>query len=400
MHGEGDQNPKSEPSGAPATTGGYTYYTTAGTDSVADDAILTMEVPQQKKPEPAGASGQSHVSESSEVETVTDGLRVLQLGDIRGASNIESFFLRQLGTFKGEYNAEAISEWVSKVDLLKDILKASDAEIIRLLPLRLSTRALDFVRTFQSTKAQSDQTWKNLKDALLTQFGGKVEPTQLVNRLQQARMAPNTHVRDFGLLVSHLARTAYPELLSATDSVPQQNLQRSMFNRIALEQFVAGIPHLLSRPILENRITDFQTAVELAAHHEEINSRFLKSATIHAMHELVPTAPLEASAASGDPGSGSGGTSSGHRGPQGRPHRRSGPYNRRRPIECFRCHKTGHIKRECPEMFCCQICGERGHVMAQCTNIVCASCKESGHPANFCPKNAQSRVPTRRNTNC
>ena len=390
---------KSEPSEAPATSGGDPYYTTAETDSGADDAILTMDVPQPKKPEPAGASGQSHVSKSSEVETVTDGLRVLQLGDIRGASNIESFFLRQLGTFKGEYNAEAISEWVSKVDLLKDILKASDAEIIRLLPLRLSTRALDFVRTFQSTKAQSDQTWKNLKDALLTQFGGKVELAQQISRLQQARMAPNTHVRDFGLLVSHLVRTAYPELLNPAESAAHQKLQIEMFNKIALQQFIAGIPHLLSRPILENRVEDFQKGVEIAAHHEEINSRFLKSATIHAMHELVPTAPLEASAASGDPGSGSGGTSSGYRGPQGRPHRRTGPYNRRRPIECFRCHKTGHIKRECPELFNCQICGERGHVMAQCTNIVCASCKESGHPANFCPKNAQSRAPTRRNTN-
>ena len=57
-----------------------------------------------------------------------------------------------------------------------------------------------------------------------------------------------------------------------------------MLKRIALEQFIACLPPLLSRPILENRVTEFEKAVDLAAHHEQINAHYMRKTTIHAMH--------------------------------------------------------------------------------------------------------------------
>ena len=398
-----------------APAGEYTYYEAPG-DGTQPSVTGTPTRPLPPVP------GQSGMRETAVTDTVTQGLRALNLGENRG-SNIESFVLRQLGHFKGDYSGEAITEWVEKIDLLKDMLDASDAEIIRIIPLRMSSRAVEFLRSFLTSRASAEHTWPELKKALLTQFGGKAETTQLVSQLQQARMGRNTPVREFALQVGRLARLAYPELSSDVGTPEQKELQRSLFNRIALEQFTAGLPPLLSRPIFESRETDFQKAVDLAAHHEEINARFMRRSTIHAMHEEIPPfqngiqhdseAPYPYSF--GGPyhymapvttggGSSGGGTDSGT-GPgtryarkrQNSPGIRQGPYVRsNRHVTCYRCNRQGHYKRECKT---CTICGEWGHTMADCRNIVCAACKGNGHPANKCPKNGMGRGQTRLNTN-
>ena len=402
---------------ATAPPGEYTYYETPGTGAADQD--MTETALATSRPLPA-VPGQSCAREAAATDMVTDGMQALQLGQSRN-SHFESFFLKQLGNFKGDYNGDAITEWVERVDLLKDILKPTDQEIIRLLPLRMSARASEFVRAFLRTRGGAEHTWANLKKAMLTQFGGKVEPTQLVNQLQQARMERNTPVRDFALQVGRLARLAYPELSSDTGTPEQQELQRSLFNRIAIEQFTAGLPPLLSRPIFENRVTDFQQAVDMAAHHEEINARFMRRSTIHAIHEETAPVPVYSVAPypQGDSYHGppyqlgnqapnyfmapinqagevsSGGTDPSPRNTKGRWNGRKGPYGRaNRSVVCHRCHQPGHYKRECMN---CTICGEWGHKMVDCRNIVCAACKGTGHPANKCPKNLQSRGQTRLN---
>ena len=346
-------------------------------------------------PETSAIPGQSHTREMGDVNRVADGMRALRIAE--SPANVESFFLRNLGFFKGDYNGEAITEWTERIDVLKEILNVSDDTILAVLPLRMAARAVEFLKRFLASKNPQERTWEGVKAALLTQFGGKVEPTQQLNQLQQARMGRNTPVREFALQVGRLTRLAYPELLSDNGTPDQKHLQRTMFNRIALEQFTAGLPPLLSRPILENRITEFEKAVDLAAHHEEINARYMRRTTIHAMNydeQVVSTMDSGMGALS----------SESYPNPQpqgrGRPNYRGAPSNRKRPVTCFRCHKTGHVKRECNVVLRCEICGERGHRMEDCRNIVCAACKGAGHPANRCPKNSQGRAPNRPNTNC
>ena len=172
-----------------------------------------------------------------------------------------------------------------------------------------------------------------------------------------------------------------------------------MFNRIALEQFTAGLPPLLSRPILEHSVTGFEKAVDLAAHHEQINARYMRKTTIHAMHyeqdALPQTRTFDDSGVNRESGDRPIHRNQG----RGRPSQRGSPYNRKRPVVCFLCHKPRHAKRECHVVLSCQICGESGHLMERCLKIVCAACKGTGHPANKCLKNLQSRDQTRLNTN-
>ena len=118
-----------------------------------------------------GAPGQSGHAEA-EMDRMVNGVRALQLGESQG-TQAESFLLRQLGYFKGDCNGEAITEWTDRVELLKDMLKAKD-EILRIIPLRMSSRAAQFLKGFLSTKDRKDHTWDTAKNALLIQFGGKI----------------------------------------------------------------------------------------------------------------------------------------------------------------------------------------------------------------------------------
>ena len=77
-------------------------------------------------------------------EAATEGIRRLHLDD-RGNSN-EAFMLRHLHQFKGDYDGDAISEWLEKVDMLKDLCGLGDQETIRVLPLRMTTRVADYLR--------------------------------------------------------------------------------------------------------------------------------------------------------------------------------------------------------------------------------------------------------------
>ena len=102
-----------------------------------------------------------------------------------------------------------------------------------------------------------------MKKALLTPYGGVPDPAKQVNRLHTVKMGRETPVREFAHEVERLARLAYPELTSDLGGEEQRDVQRSLFNRISLEQFVSGIPPLLSRAIVERKVEDFQEAVEI-----------------------------------------------------------------------------------------------------------------------------------------
>ena len=53
---------------------------------------------------------------------------------------------------------------------------------------------------------------------------------------------------------------------------------------------------------------------------------------------------------------------------------------------CRRCHKEGHIARDCTAGKVCQVCGEADHTRANCPNRRCYHCNEIGHVELDCPK--------------
>ena len=203
----------------------------------------------------------------------------------------ESLILRQLPTFPGAYDVEAVREWTKRVELLRKIMGVSDTEIIRLLPLRMSSRAADFLQGFVANKEPDEIKWDAVKKAILTQYGVITDPTKQVSQLHSARMGRDTLVREYAHEVERLSRLAYPELTSDKGTKDQEAVQKSLFNRIVLEQFVSGLPPILSRAIVEKKITDSQEAVEMAAHLEEVNARFLKKSTINALHSQEAVEP-------------------------------------------------------------------------------------------------------------
>jgi len=60
-------------------------------------------------------------------------------------------------------------------------------------------------------------------------------------------------------------------------------------------------------------------------------------------------------------------------------------------IECYSCKKTGHYSKNCPEKFAgmsCYNCGKSGHPSRKCpdkaTGMKCYNCNESGHLSRDC----------------
>ena len=72
--------------------------------------------------EPTTSQGQSRIQGRgrANVERATDEMRALELGETRGLN--DSFFLKQLHTFKGQYDVDAITEWIEKIQMLKEQL--------------------------------------------------------------------------------------------------------------------------------------------------------------------------------------------------------------------------------------------------------------------------------------
>ena len=53
---------------------------------------------------------------------------------------------------------------------------------------------------------------------------------------------------------------------------------------------------------------------------------------------------------------------------------------------CRKCHRSGHIARECTATNVCRACGEEGHQKGTCPNQPCYFCHELGHLQRDCPQ--------------
>ena len=356
----------------------------------------------------------------------------------------DAFILRNLHTFKGDYNGTAITEWIQKADLLFKISGATNEDtgitddcVLSLLPLRVETSVITFLEGLRD-RLGSQYKWPKVKKALLEQYGGATDPTKHVTHLHSARMGRDTPVRKFAQEIDRLARLAYPELVSDQGTREQRSTQQGILNRITLEQFISGLPPLLSRPLVERQIEDFNEAVRVAAHLEEVNARYFRKSTINAYFDtdeseprrepnFLPPAPSNQAhyrprhpprasygqgpreqhyyqdraprqfnpghmrgngsqqSRQGRPGSNPGNP---FRGPRPTGPRPSGP---RQPPYCTTCRRTGHYWNECPQSQCF-ICGA-AHKVADCTSVLCANCKMPGHPATRCSKNSTGPHP-------
>ena len=412
----------------------YEYYEEPEAGGLADTGTIG-DRPLPEVPPPA-RPGQSrpHVLRGAETEGRGPNAQIPSHEARRAQDNLDSFILRNLPTFKGEYNGTAITDWVQKVDLLLRITGTKSDSIVALLPLRVDTQVVNFLEGLRGRLNPSQYDWERVKPALLQQYGGVVDPTKHVSRLHSARMERETPVRQFAQEVERLARLAYPELTSDLGTPEQRDVQKGILNRITFEQLVSGLPPMLSRPVVERQIENFDEAVDLAAHLEEVNARYFKKSTINAFFNTQDqpgsgetsgnrqevsrsgedTGPTNAAFRDNtprrppmtrrqEPVRAGGPAGSGRQQEQGPRRNTEGPWNRSRaPVvperstgtqRCYRCGETGHFIREC---HLCYICGER-HPTEACRNIVCACCKQAGHSANRCSKNS-TRHPIRRPT--
>ena len=63
-------------------------------------------------------------------------------------------------------------------------------------------------------------------------------------------------------------------------------------------------------------------------------------------------------------------------------------------VECWTCHKEGHVRRDCPQarIVTCYGCGQQGHIKRECPKlpkIECGRCGHNGHRAEECYTNLQ-----------
>lgn len=64
-------------------------------------------------------------------------------------------------------------------------------------------------------------------------------------------------------------------------------------------------------------------------------------------------------------------------------------------VECWTCHKKGHLSRNCTERrpIICYGCGNSGHIRRECKIIRCYRCGKIGHKANRCYSEPFRSVP-------
>ena len=114
-------DPNTAPSAPPVSEGEYEYYEetdAGGRGRVEEYTGSIANRPLPNIPD-AGAPGQSRASALGGAGTdggTNNALSNLATGSPSGQH--ETFILRNLSTFKGEYNGTAITDWIQKVDLL------------------------------------------------------------------------------------------------------------------------------------------------------------------------------------------------------------------------------------------------------------------------------------------
>ena len=76
-------------------------------------------------------------------------------------SNLDTFILRHLFTFKGEYDGTSVVDWTQKVDLLRRLAKAPDQALLPLLLLRVDPRVVPFLDSLKDRLGSDQYTWEN-----------------------------------------------------------------------------------------------------------------------------------------------------------------------------------------------------------------------------------------------
>ena len=79
-----------------------------------------------------------------------------------------------------------------------------------------------FLERLRDRLGPSQYKWPKVRQAILEQYGGAVDPNKQVTKLRAARMGRDTPLRKFAQEVATLTRVAYPELVSDVGTSEQR----------------------------------------------------------------------------------------------------------------------------------------------------------------------------------